>query len=116
MRVVRAHGRQPVGVRRNGDKGMWAWLGVGVGVGGAEQGQRMWVGRKDSCLLGREAGWTPAAELDSVLFHGAPSTWPRVPQSPGVLGDAFGDSQALTPGHCFYLCQPLSEIRMVATL
>lgn len=111
MRVVRTHGRKPVGVRRSGDKGMWAWLGVG----GAEEGQRMWAGRKDSCLLGRDAGWTPA-RLDSVLFHGAPSTWPRDPQSPGVLGDASGDSQALTPGHCFYLSQPLSDIRMVATL
>ena len=37
MRVVRAHGPQPVGVSRSGDKRMWAWLGVGVGMGGAEQ-------------------------------------------------------------------------------
>lgn len=98
--------------RGQGDVGV---AGRGCGHGRGRAGTEDVGGHKDSCLLGREAGWTPTAGLDSLLFHGAPSTWPRAPLSPGVLGDASGDSQALTPGHCFYLCQPLSEIRMAAT-
>ena len=86
MRVVRADGRKPVGVRRSGDKGMWAWLGVG----GAEQGLTTWAGRKDSCPLSREAGWTPA-RLDGLR------TLPWV-----SLHLTQGSSESWSPGRCLW--------------
>lgn len=86
MRVERADGRKQVGMRRRGDKAMWAWLGVG----GAEQGLTTWAGRKDSCLLSREAGWTPA-RLDGL------HTLPWV-----SLHLAQGSSESWSPGRCLW--------------
>lgn len=69
-----------------GDKAMWAWLGVG----GAEQGLTTWAGRKDSCLLSREAGWTPT-RLDGL--HTLPWVSLHLAQS---------SSESWSPGRCLW--------------
>lgn len=127
VRVTGSGGREPAGAPGSGGNSMWARHGSGRGLGawvgiknmgGAGSGRGVGVGaaRVGTEDLGGAPGQRPArqsrdraARLDSLSLRGAPSTWPRAPQNPGVLGHASGGSQALTPGHLFLpapkLCQ-----------